>query len=74
MYGLIPISQIIGLADGTHHVYVHGEDAAGNWGTPFAVDLKVDKTAPVLGALTASPNPTNGAATVTLTPRCRTPR
>jgi hypothetical protein len=34
-YGLVPLSQLIGLADGTHHVYAHGKDAAGNWG-PFA--------------------------------------
>jgi Multicopper oxidase len=34
-YGLVPLSQLIGLADGIHHVYAHGKDAAGNWG-PFA--------------------------------------
>jgi len=34
-YGLVPLSQLTGLADGTHHVYAHGKDAAGNWG-PFA--------------------------------------
>ncbi|GAA0927992.1 hypothetical protein GCM10009554_09260 [Kribbella koreensis] len=66
-YGLIPLTQVKALADGTHHVYVRGQDAAGNWGSLFAVNLVVDKTAPVLGALTASPNPTNGATTLTLT-------
>ncbi|MDX6280687.1 MAG: hypothetical protein QOH03_1758 [Kribbellaceae bacterium] len=66
-YGLIPLTQVKSLADGTHHVYVRGQDAAGNWGSLFAVNLVVDKTAPVLGALTASPNPTNGANTLTLT-------
>ncbi len=66
-YGLIPLTQVKALADGTHHVYVRGQDAAGNWGPLFAVNLVVDKTAPVLGALTASPNPTNGADTLTLT-------
>ncbi|MFK4087737.1 multicopper oxidase domain-containing protein [Kribbella sp. NPDC020789] len=66
-YGLIPLTQVKALADGTHHVYVRGQDAAGNWGTLFAVNLVVDKTAPVLGALTAAPNPTNGADTLTLT-------
>ncbi|HEY2041745.1 MAG TPA: multicopper oxidase domain-containing protein [Jatrophihabitans sp.] len=66
VYGLIPLSQVKALADGSHHVYVRGEDAAGNWGSLFGVELKVDKTAPVLGALTVSPSPTNGAATVAL--------
>jgi FtsP/CotA-like multicopper oxidase with cupredoxin domain len=66
-YGLIPLTQVKALADGTHHVYVRGQDAAGNWGPLFAVNLVVDKTAPVLGALTASPNPTAGAETLTLT-------
>jgi FtsP/CotA-like multicopper oxidase with cupredoxin domain len=66
-YGLIPLTQVKALADGTHHVYVRGQDAAGNWGPLFAVNLVVDKTVPVLGALTASPSPTNGAETLTLT-------
>ncbi|MDX6238045.1 MAG: hypothetical protein QOG10_2860 [Kribbellaceae bacterium] len=66
-YGLIPLTQVKALADGTHHVYVRGQDAAGNWGPMFAVNLVVDKTAPVLGALTATPNPTNGVDTLTLT-------
>ncbi|MEO9238195.1 MAG: hypothetical protein ABI418_08895, partial [Jatrophihabitantaceae bacterium] len=66
VYGLIPLSQVKSLADGTHHVYVRGEDAAGNWGTLFGINLIVDKTAPVLGALTVTPNPTNGAAVVAM--------
>ncbi len=66
VYGLIPLSQIKALSDGTHHVYVRGEDAAGNWGALYGVNLVVDKAAPVLGVLTATPNPTNGAANLTL--------
>ena len=67
VYGLIPISQVKALSDGTHHVSVRGQDDAGNWGDLFAVNLVVDKTAPVLGALSATPNPTGGAANLTLT-------
>ncbi|MHB1490018.1 MAG: multicopper oxidase domain-containing protein [Cellulomonas sp.] len=67
VYGLIPVSQIRSLTNGTHHVFVRGQDAAGNWGALFGVDLTVDKTAPVLGAVVGTPNPTNGAATLTLT-------
>jgi hypothetical protein len=66
VYGLIPLSQVKPLANGVHHVFVRGQDSAGNWGPLFGVDLIVDKIAPVLGTLTASPNPTNGAPNVTL--------
>jgi hypothetical protein len=66
VYGLIPISQIKALTDGAHHVYVRGEDAAGNWGPLYPVSLTVDKAAPVLGALTVTPNPTAGAANVSV--------
>lgn len=68
VYGLIPISQIFPLADGTHHVSVRGQDAAGNWGPLYTASLQIDKAAPVLTApLVATPNPTNGAANLTLT-------
>ncbi|KQZ90659.1 hypothetical protein ASD62_16550 [Phycicoccus sp. Root563] len=67
VYGLIPISQVTSLANGQHIVSVRGKDAAGNWGTLFPATLTVDRTAPQLSALTASPNPTNSASTLTLT-------
>lgn len=67
VYGLIPLSQVKAKANGTYQVYVRGKDEAGNWGDLFAMPLKVDKTAPVLASVTASPNPTNGAALLTLT-------
>ena len=67
VYGLIPVSDIHALANGDHVVRVRGRDAAGNWGDLFTTPLTVDKTAPVLGAVTATPNPTSGANTVRLT-------
>ncbi|GAA5035465.1 hypothetical protein GCM10023258_37340 [Terrabacter aeriphilus] len=70
VYGLIPLTQVKAMAPGEHKVYVHAKDAAGNWGAltldNALVRLLVDKTAPVLGALTGSPNPTNGASTLNL--------
>ncbi len=67
VYGLFPISQVRALGNGDHHVYVRGQDAAGNWGPLFGINLVVDKVAPVLaGTLTGSPNPTNGAANLSL--------
>ena len=66
VYGLVPLSQVRAKANGTYQVYVRGRDEAGNWGDLFAMPLVVDKTAPTLGTLTGSPNPTNGAALLTL--------
>jgi hypothetical protein len=66
VYGLIPLSQVKAKVNGTYQVYVRARDEAGNWGPLFAMPLVVDKTAPVLGALAGSPNPTNGAALLTL--------
>ncbi|MHA3835004.1 multicopper oxidase domain-containing protein [Terrabacter sp. AAH1] len=70
VYGLIPLTQVRAMAAGEHRVYVRGKDAAGNWGSLTAnnalVRLLIDKTAPVLGTLTGTPNPTAGAATLTL--------
>ncbi|WP_407345465.1 multicopper oxidase domain-containing protein [Pengzhenrongella phosphoraccumulans] len=67
LYGLIPLSQARSLTNGAHQVFVRGLDAAGNWGELFAIPLTVDKAAPVLGAVVGTPNPTNGAANLTLT-------
>ncbi|HET7475668.1 MAG TPA: multicopper oxidase domain-containing protein [Dermatophilaceae bacterium] len=67
VYGLVPLSQVRSLSAGTHHMVVHGKDVAGNWGAGFVADFVVDKTAPVIGTPTASPNPTNGATLLTLT-------
>ena len=67
VYGLIPISQIKPLSNGAHQVYVRGQDAAGNWGALFAINLTIDKIAPVIGAVVGAPNPTNGADNLTLT-------
>jgi hypothetical protein len=65
--GLIPISQIKALSNGTHHVSVRGQDSAGNWGPVLTMNLSVDKVAPVLGTVVGTPNPTNGAANLALT-------
>jgi hypothetical protein len=67
VYGLIPISQIRSLASGLHHVYVRGQDAAGNWGgTPlYAIVLNVDKTAPVLVSVLGSQSQSTGDVTLT---------
>ncbi|WP_456845997.1 multicopper oxidase domain-containing protein, partial [Cellulomonas sp. P5_C6] len=65
VYADIPLATVAALANGSHTISVHGRDAAGNWG-PFATGtLVVDKVRPVISALTATPNPTLGATTIT---------
>ncbi|MCW3815116.1 multicopper oxidase domain-containing protein [Micromonospora sp. DR5-3] len=66
-YGLLPLSELTGVADGTHQVLVHARDSAGNWGPLAAVTFVLDRTGPVVSAVTAAPNPTARAATLTLT-------
>jgi hypothetical protein len=66
-YGLIPLSQLTGLADGTHSVWVHSRDGAGNWGPLVAATFTLDRKGPVVSAVTVSPNPAAYTAARTLT-------
>ncbi len=66
VYGRIPLSQVKAKADGSYDVLVRAKDSAGNWGALFGMKLVVDKTAPSLATLIASPNPTAGASLLTL--------
>jgi len=63
--------DVSGWSTGTYNLYVHGRDSAGNWGTTASTTLDVtaapDTQGPVTSAVSATPNPTEGAATVTLT-------
>jgi FtsP/CotA-like multicopper oxidase with cupredoxin domain len=54
------------LASGNHNVYVHGQDALGNWGSFNVIVLSLDKTGPLTTSLLATPNPTNGSVNVVL--------
>ncbi|MCI4065925.1 multicopper oxidase domain-containing protein [Micromonospora sp. R77] len=65
-YGLLPLSELTGRADGVHQVLVHARDSAGNWGPLAAVTFTLDRTGPVTSAVTATPNPTARAASLTL--------
>jgi len=66
-YSDIPLTTVNLLSPGNHTIYVHGKDAAGNWGPVSTANLFIDKGQPTVSAATASPNPTLGAASVTLT-------
>jgi hypothetical protein len=66
-YAYIPLATINQLAEGTHPIWIHGQDASGNWGAAVAVDLVIDKSTPTVSNVIASPNPTAGAVSVALT-------
>ncbi len=63
----IPLTTVRQMSDGPHTLSVRGKDAAGNWGDLVSTTLTVDKTGPAVTGLTLTPNPTNGATTVSLT-------
>ncbi len=66
-YADIPLGTIATLSDGNHTIYVHGQDAAGNWGPMGTTILVIDKTVPTITSVTLSANTIAfGAATVTL--------
>ena len=65
-YADIPLSTIKALPNGTHTIYVHARDEAGNWGATDSTTILVDKVAPTLTTATVSPDPTQGAFTVTV--------
>jgi hypothetical protein len=70
-YGDIPLTTIAALSDGNHTIYVHGKDAAGNWGATSSTTLVIDKTAPTISSVTlngmASPATIlSGTASMTL--------
>jgi FtsP/CotA-like multicopper oxidase with cupredoxin domain len=59
---IIPTS----LSAGVHTVYVHGQDAAGNWGPVNTIQLNLDKQGPVSSGLTSTPSPSNGTVSIAL--------
>jgi hypothetical protein len=69
VYVDIPLTTVRQLSEGAHTIRLRGLDAAGNW-SPYAnppAVLTVDKSGPVISGLALSPDPTNGATSVTLT-------
>jgi FtsP/CotA-like multicopper oxidase with cupredoxin domain len=66
-YVYIPLSTINALSEGTHQVWIRGQDASGNWGAAAVVDLLIDKTIPAISNVSAVPNPTGAAISTDLT-------
>jgi len=68
----ISASTIGGLSEGAHTIYVHSQDAAGNWGAFGSTTLTVDTTGPTTSGVSVAPNPNNGSLPVNLsTPAVR---
>ena len=61
----IPLATVRQMTEGSHTLWVRGRDAAGNWGAAGQVVLHVDKTAPTIATLTATPNAATNTITVT---------
>jgi thermitase len=65
--------DVSGLSTGSHTLYVNGKDSADNWGDTSSTQLNIteapppDATGPITSGVAANPNPTAGAASVTLT-------
>ncbi len=60
------------LAQGAHTVWLHAQDAAGNWGGAVSAGFVLDGVAPTVTMPTAGPSPTLGATSVEpLGPGCR---
>ena len=56
----ISAATIAAMSEGPHPIFVHSQDAFGNWGAFASLDLAVDKTGPTPSAILLSPNPNNG--------------
>jgi hypothetical protein len=54
IYADIPLTVIAQLGDGSHILYVHGQDFAGNWGAMSSTVLIIDKTSPTVSNVTTT--------------------
>ena len=66
-YVYIPLSTISPLGVGTHTIYIHGQDASGNWGAATSVDLIIETDIPTVTGTAVTPNTTDGTVLVALT-------
>jgi FtsP/CotA-like multicopper oxidase with cupredoxin domain len=66
-YADIPLTTINLLSSGNHTIHVHGKDSVGNWGAKTSITYLIDRTAPTFTSISLAPNPTLGAASVTMT-------
>jgi hypothetical protein len=72
-YVYIPLSTIGTLGVGTHQIYVHAQDASGNWGATDFVDFVIETDIPTVTDVTVTPNTTDGTVLVDLTANASDP-
>ena len=56
----IPPVTLDALPEGNHPVFIHAQDADGNWGTAISANLAVDETGPQALGISVEPTPNNG--------------
>jgi len=62
-YADIPLTTINQLPVGPNTIYVHGKDAAGNWGATSTITLDIERTLPAILSITrVDPSPTTAAS------------
>lgn len=64
--GTISAATLGPLPAGNHPIYVHGQDAVGNWGPLSTVYLNLDKAGPATTGVTFTPPASNGTANVVM--------
>jgi len=62
--GVVAPGVYFALGNGTHTIYVRGQDALGNWGSAATTAFVKDALGPVASAVTASPNSTSTPPTI----------
>jgi subtilisin family serine protease len=67
VYVNISLTTVAQLGEGTHTLFIHGQDSAGNWGANISSSLVIDKTAPTISNIVTNPALSNGTTAITLT-------
>ncbi len=62
----LPAASFASFATGNLGIYIHAQDAGGNWGSFNYLTLKLDKTGPASTGGAASPNPSFGSSAIVI--------
>jgi hypothetical protein len=57
--GTVTTAQLLGLGEGRHTIYVHGQDSTGAWGEVSSDAFVVARLGPAVRSMSLDPNPTN---------------
>ena len=62
----ITVADLALLTSGQHSIYVHGQDAAGNWGVFNSTVLRLDKAGPATSSIVLTPAVSDGNVDVAI--------